>query len=128
MRRIRGALNAVAITALFAAGPALAAEKLVVMGHRVHQDAATKGPGGDVTAAWRTANNAEIEWITLGVDPLRERLFRELSLGETAVNIGFVPMPRPRRRSPSDSLPSTSTWRKRPLPISPVFRHPWSNR
>lgn len=90
MRRIRGVLNAAAIAALFVAGPALAAEKLVVMGHRVHQDAATKGPGGDVTAAWRKANNAEIEWITLGLDPLRERLFRELSLGETAVNIGFV--------------------------------------
>lgn len=90
MRRIRGALNAVAITALFATGTALAAEKLVIMGHRVHQDVATKGPGGDITAAWRTANNAEIEWITLGIDPLRERLFRELSLGETAVNVGFI--------------------------------------
>lgn len=89
-RRIFRLLNAAAITALFAAGPALAAEKLVVMGHRVHQDTTTKGPGGDTTAAWRTANNAEIEWITLGVDPLRERLFRELSLGETAVNVGFV--------------------------------------
>lgn len=89
MRRIRGALTAAAIAAVFAC-PALAAGKLVVMGHRVHQDAATNGPGGDVTAAWRMANNAEIEWITLGLDPLRERLFRELSLGETAVNVGFV--------------------------------------
>jgi len=70
--------------------PALASEKLVVMGHRVHQDTATAGPTGDVTMEWRKAHDATIEWITLGNDPLRERLFRELSLGETAVNIGFV--------------------------------------
>lgn len=88
--RIRGALNYAAIAALLTSGTALAAEKLVVMGHRVHQDVATKGQGGDITAVWRAANNAEIEWITLGIDPLRERLFRELSLGETAVNVGFI--------------------------------------
>ena len=88
--RIRGALNSVAIATLLTSGTALAAEKLVVMGHKVHQDVATKGQGGDITAAWRASNNAEIEWITLGIDPLRERLFRELSLGETAVNVGFI--------------------------------------
>jgi len=70
--------------------PAVAAEKIVVMGHRVHQDTATTGSGGDVTAPWRKANDRDVEWITLGNDPLRERLFRELSLGETAVNVGFV--------------------------------------
>jgi len=68
----------------------MAADKLVIMSHRVHQDSATTGPGGDVTASWRKANNTDVEWITLGIDPLRERLFRELSLGETSVNIGFI--------------------------------------
>lgn len=90
MRVFKGILTAAGVAGLLCFNPAAAVEKIVVMGHRVHQDAATTGPGGDVTAAWRKANNVNVEWITLGLDPLRERLFRELSLGESAVNVGFV--------------------------------------
>jgi multiple sugar transport system substrate-binding protein len=79
-----------AVTAAMIWQPAQASEKLVVMGHKVHQDTITAGPTGDVTEEWRKSHNATVEWITLGNDPLRERLFRELSLGNTTVNIGFV--------------------------------------
>ncbi len=88
--RVLKTLGAAAVMAALMWQPAMASEKLVVMGHRVHQDTATAGPTGDVTAEWRKGHDATIEWITLGNDPLRERLFRELSLGETSVNIAFV--------------------------------------
>lgn len=89
LRMFMGIIAAVVGVVLFVY-PAVAAEKIVVMGHRVHQDTATVGTGGDVTADWRKTNDTNVEWITLGNDPLRERLFRELSLGETTVNVGFV--------------------------------------
>lgn len=89
-------LRAGTLCALLAVGllhsptPAGAKDNLVVMGHKVHQDSATTGPGGDVTADWKQAKDAGVSWITLGTDPLRERLFRELSLGTTSVNVGFI--------------------------------------
>jgi multiple sugar transport system substrate-binding protein len=68
----------------------LAQDALVVMGHKVHQDSITVGPGGDVSADWRKKTGRSIEWITLGTIPLRERLFREANLSRTTVDIGFL--------------------------------------
>lgn len=90
LRLFKSMIAAATVGAVLFVYPAVAAVKIVVMGHRVHQDTATTGSGGDVTTDWRKANDADVEWITLGNDPLRERLFREVSLGETAVNVGFV--------------------------------------
>ena len=64
--------------------------KLTVMGHRVHQLTATEGRGGDATAAWREQNGVHLDWVTLDIGPLHDRLFREASLSRTEVNIGFV--------------------------------------
>ena len=52
---------------------ARANEKLVVISHAVHRTAATTGRGGDITEAWRRANNVEIEWLTFGVEATNER-------------------------------------------------------
>ncbi len=65
-------------------------EKLTIISHRVHQSVATGSQGGDITAAWREANGVDVEWVTLGTGPLHERLFRELELSETGIDIAFL--------------------------------------
>jgi multiple sugar transport system substrate-binding protein len=69
---------------------ARAAEKLVVIGHAVHRAAATTGPGGDVTEAWRRANNVDIEWLTFGVEATNERALKEASLTEGNADMVFL--------------------------------------
>jgi multiple sugar transport system substrate-binding protein len=64
--------------------------KLTIVSHRVHQLTATEGQGGDVTAAWRARNGIELEWVTLDLDAIHDRLFREASLSRTQVDIGFI--------------------------------------
>ena len=64
--------------------------KLTVLGHRVHQLTATQGKGGDATAAWREQNGVRVDWVTLDIDPIHDRLFREASLSRTEINIGFM--------------------------------------
>jgi multiple sugar transport system substrate-binding protein len=66
------------------------AQTLNAFGHRVHQNI-QNGPGGDVTAAWRAANKAEINWVTLGdVAAVNERLLRELTLAETTIDLAHL--------------------------------------
>ena len=63
---------------------------LNVYAHRIHKIVATGTQGGDITAAWSKANNAAINWVTFEIAPLEERLYREASLAQTTVDIGFV--------------------------------------
>ncbi len=86
-------------TALGAVGATLAAPRLAraqtttinAFGHRVHQIVTSGAAGGDVTADWRKTNKAEITWITLGdVAPIHERLLRELTLGETTLDLVHI--------------------------------------
>jgi multiple sugar transport system substrate-binding protein len=65
------------------------AGKLNVYSHRVHRTVA-EGPGGNITSAWTQRTGSAVEWVTFDTGPLQERLFREASLGETSVDIGFV--------------------------------------
>lgn len=75
----------------FARGARAQARALNVFGHRVHQAVATAGPGGDATEGFRTANNATINWITLGDNnAIHERLLREVSLGETSLDVTYL--------------------------------------
>jgi multiple sugar transport system substrate-binding protein len=67
-----------------------AAEKLVIISHAVHRNAATKGKGGDVTEAWCKANNAEIEWLTFPVEAANERALREANLGQGSADLVFM--------------------------------------
>lgn len=87
-------------TLLTAAGAALAAPKLAfgqaakgpplqVFAHRVHKTVAT-GQSGDVTAPWTAETGIAVEWTTFDTGPLQERLFREASLSQTNVDVGFI--------------------------------------
>lgn len=71
-------------------GPALAQETLTVMGHAVHESAATGEAGGNPVAAFEQENNVEVEWLTFGVVPLHEQLFREASLSSGSVDVAFL--------------------------------------
>ena len=61
-----------------------------VFTHRVMQTVATGAQGGDITKDWAAKNGVSVQWTTFDTGPLQERLFREASLGETSVDIGFV--------------------------------------
>jgi multiple sugar transport system substrate-binding protein len=74
----------------FSALPARAADRLTIISHAVHRTAATTGAGGDVTAAWRTKNATDIEWLTFGVEAVNERAMKEASLAEGNADIVFI--------------------------------------
>lgn len=80
-------------TAAALAAPALHAQtpnRLNVFAHRVHRTVATGAQGGDITTAFTQRTGTQIEWVTFDTGPLQERLFREASLPETSVDVGFV--------------------------------------
>jgi multiple sugar transport system substrate-binding protein len=63
---------------------------LNVFAHRVMQTVSTGAQGGDITRDWAQKNGTTIQWTTFDTGPLQERLFREASLGETTVDVGFL--------------------------------------
>ncbi len=65
-------------------------EKLVILAHKVHQTVATGSQGGDITADWAEKNGVGVEWVTMDTGPLHERMFRELALPETSIDIAFL--------------------------------------
>ncbi len=78
-----------------AAGTATAQEPrtLTIISHNVHKTAAT---GGDLANAqniageWAERNNVTLNWVTLDIGPLHDRLLREMSLGETSIDLAAV--------------------------------------
>jgi multiple sugar transport system substrate-binding protein len=75
------------------AAPAVHAQapnRLNVFAHRVHRTVATGAQGGDITAPFTQRTGTTVEWVTFDTGPLAERLFREVSLPETSVDIGFL--------------------------------------
>ena len=87
--RILAATAAGAATAPFTL-TARAADRMTLIGHAVHKAAATTGPGGDVTAAWRAKQGVELEWLTFGVEAANERAMKEASLAEGNADIVFI--------------------------------------
>ena len=65
-------------------------EKITIISHRVHKVTATEGEGGDITQEWRERNGVELEWVTLDLNGIHDRAFREASLGNTEVGLCFV--------------------------------------
>jgi multiple sugar transport system substrate-binding protein len=61
-----------------------------VFTHRVMQTVATGSQGGDITKQWAADHGVTVQWTTFDTGPLQERLFREASLGETSVDVGFI--------------------------------------
>lgn len=92
-RHLRKALLAAGLAAVTAvalpAAPTLA-EDLTVIGHAVHQRTTTEGEGGNVVAEWTEETGAGVEWLTFGVTPIHERLFREASLDQGVIDVAFL--------------------------------------
>jgi multiple sugar transport system substrate-binding protein len=72
-----------------------ASKTLNVLSHNVHRTVLTTGAAGDLTEAWRKANDAEINWTTFDSNPLQDRLFREASLNQTEFDVGYLIDNRP---------------------------------
>ena len=62
---------------------------LQVFAHRVMKTVSV-GSAGDATETFTKATGLAVEWTTFDTGPLQERLFREASLGDTAVDVGFI--------------------------------------
>jgi len=91
-RRRLGALAGATAASAFIPRAAFAQTKmLTALGHRVHQNAATAGPGGDATEAFRKASGSDVNWVTFGdVNAVHERLLREASLSETSIDVAYL--------------------------------------
>ena len=63
---------------------------LNVFAHRVMQTVSTGSQGGDITKPWSEKSGIAVQWTTFDTGPLQERLFREASLNETTVDVGFL--------------------------------------
>ena len=83
------ALSVAGILPRQAAGQA-AGGPLNVFAHRVMQTVSTGNQGGDITKPWSAQSGVPVQWTTFDTGPLQERLFREASLNETTVDVGFL--------------------------------------
>ncbi len=67
---------------------------LTLLSHSVHENVArgtvAGTTGGDIVGEWAERNNVNIVWITAGIDPVHERLYRELALKESSIDIAFI--------------------------------------
>ncbi|MCG8274322.1 extracellular solute-binding protein [Aquamicrobium sp. NLF2-7] len=90
----QGLLAAGVALSLGAALPANAQTTVTVLSHKVHENVArglvAGTTGGDVAGEWAKANNVTLNWVTGNIDPIHDRLGRELSLSESSVDLAFV--------------------------------------
>src|SRR5215510_13241028 len=82
--------GALAAPAVIPGARAQAPTKINIFAHRVHRTVAVGAQGGDITAEWSRRTGIAVEWTTFDTGPLQERLFREASLNETSVDVGFL--------------------------------------
>ena len=92
----RALLGTAAVLAL-ALGPGLARAQevtLTILSHKVHETVSrglTPGTtGGDIAGEWAKRKGVKLNWITGNIEPIHDRLFRELSLRETSIDLAFV--------------------------------------
>ena len=91
----RLALLGSAAALALAAGLARAQEvTLTILSHKVHETVSrglTPGTvGGDIAGEWAKKKGVKLNWITGNIEPIHDRLFRELSLRETSIDLAFV--------------------------------------
>jgi len=71
--------------------------ELVIVSHKVHQNIlmGLTGKGRDLIKEFvdKTPEVSKVTFITMGVEEVRDKLFREASLNTTDVNIGFLYTP-----------------------------------
>lgn len=91
---IRRAVIATALSVLALTGSIAQERTLNILSHAVHKRVAhgegDASQGGDIAGEWAARNNVTLNWITLNVDPIHERLMRELALNETSIDLAFV--------------------------------------
>lgn len=67
---------------------------LTVLSHRVHENVArgtvAGTTGGDIAGEWAQRNGVRLNWITADIDPLHDRLQRELALRQTSIDLALV--------------------------------------
>lgn len=91
-------LRGILVMAAFAlatagSGTAQEARTLTIISHNVHKTAATGGElanAQNIAGEWAEKNNVTLNWVTLDIGPLHDRLLREASLGKTSVDISAV--------------------------------------
>lgn len=66
------------------------AETLTVFSHAVHQRVLSEGPAGSVVGEWEEETGNTVEWVTFGVPEVHERLFRELALDSTELDVAYL--------------------------------------
>lgn len=81
--------------AALAAGPGFAqTTKLTILSHKVHENVSrglgSSTSGGDIAGEWAKAKGVELNWITADIDPLHDRLQREMSLRSSAIDVAFI--------------------------------------
>lgn len=82
-----GGLMAASMTGL----PAWAqASTYNIVGHDAHKSAATSEGGGNIIEGWEKAHNSKVNWITLDVPGITDRILREASLGSTSIDLGYI--------------------------------------
>lgn len=91
---IRRVVIAAALSVLALTGSIAQERTLNILSHAVHKRVAhgegDASQGGDIAGEWAARNNVTLNWITLNVDPIHERLMRELALNETSIDLAFV--------------------------------------
>jgi ABC-type sugar transport system, periplasmic component len=90
----RRVVIAAALSVLALTGSIAQERTLNILSHAVHKRVAhgegDASQGGDIAGEWAARNNVTLNWITLNVDPIHERLMRELALNETSIDLAFV--------------------------------------
>ena len=91
-RFVGGTLAAGSAAAVGQAGQATAQtpSKFTVIGHRVHQQTLTEGAAGNVLKPWIDRTNVTLDWVTLDLNAIHDRVFREAGLASSDVGVDFV--------------------------------------
>jgi multiple sugar transport system substrate-binding protein len=91
-RQFTGAVSFGALAFGMRGASAQGSETFTILSHRVHQQRATSTDraGGDVTDPWAQRNNRRATWVTMDNAAIHDRLQRELSLGQTNLDLAFV--------------------------------------
>lgn len=79
--------------AIAGSGAAQEPRTLTILSHNVHKTAATGGElpnAQDIAGEWAKENDVTLNWVTLDIGPLHDRLLREASLGETSIDLVAV--------------------------------------
>jgi multiple sugar transport system substrate-binding protein len=67
---------------------------LTILSHRVHENVArgvvTGTTGGDIAGEWAQRNGVRLNWITADIDPMHDRLQRELALRQTSIDVALI--------------------------------------